>query len=311
MSNFIDLKGKTIGDLFIIEKDPEATKSHRGGIYWKTRCSCGRYKSIRACSLNEGKTTSCGECKNDLTGQKFGRLTVIKRSRVNKHQQWAWWCKCDCGNICEALATNLKRGSKVSCGCYRREKTHQVTFRDLTGQKFNMLTPLSWYRKDNHTYWHCLCECGNTTEVRSANLVSNRVHSCGCLSASIGESNIEKILKEACIDFVPQYKVKELPRKRFDFYLPAYNRIIEFDGPQHYTDKGVWKGYNLKAAQQRDAEKNEYAWTHKIDLVRIPYEKRDKIILEDLLGNSFLYKEETEAPDMEEAQELIESSEEI
>ena len=34
----------------------------------------------------------------DLTGQKFGRLTVIKRADNNKNGSTRWLCKCDCGN---------------------------------------------------------------------------------------------------------------------------------------------------------------------------------------------------------------------
>ena len=53
---------------------------------------------------------------NDLTGQRFGMLTVIERAE-NKSGRTAWKCKCDCGNISIALASNLVRGFTKSCGC--------------------------------------------------------------------------------------------------------------------------------------------------------------------------------------------------
>ena len=56
----------------------------------------------------------------DLTGQKFGRLTVIERAE-NKGKHLLWRCKCDCGEICLAAGTHLKSGSKQSCGCLLRE----------------------------------------------------------------------------------------------------------------------------------------------------------------------------------------------
>lgn len=53
----------------------------------------------------------------DLTGQKFGRLTVIERAE-NIGDRTRWKCQCDCGNEIIVYATNLKRGLTKSCGCY-------------------------------------------------------------------------------------------------------------------------------------------------------------------------------------------------
>lgn len=56
---------------------------------------------------------------NDLTGQKFGRLTVLKTFRENGRTKCE--CICECGNIKIVLAENLKRGKTKSCGCYNDE----------------------------------------------------------------------------------------------------------------------------------------------------------------------------------------------
>ena len=53
----------------------------------------------------------------DLTGQKFGRLTVIKYVGKSK-----WLCKCECGNEKIVSTTHLKNDTK-SCGCLRAENT--------------------------------------------------------------------------------------------------------------------------------------------------------------------------------------------
>lgn len=61
----------------------------------------------------------------DLTGQKFGRLTVVKR--VNNiytpsgTQETMWLCRCDCGNEIITRARRLKDGNKKSCGCLAEE----------------------------------------------------------------------------------------------------------------------------------------------------------------------------------------------
>lgn len=59
----------------------------------------------------------------DLTGQKFGRLSVIKRGKPEgKTQTNAYWlCKCDCGNEVVVISKSLRNGESMSCGCYRSE----------------------------------------------------------------------------------------------------------------------------------------------------------------------------------------------
>lgn len=52
--------------------------------------------------------------------------------------------------------------------------------RDLTGQKFNHLTAVKIAQR-NPLYWECICDCGNTTLVRSGNLIHGKVKSCGCI----------------------------------------------------------------------------------------------------------------------------------
>ena len=62
-------------------------------------------------------------CKN-LTGQRFGRLTVIERKgskRINNSYHANWLCKCDCGNYIETTTYYLKSGSTRSCGCLAKE----------------------------------------------------------------------------------------------------------------------------------------------------------------------------------------------
>ena len=62
----------------------------------------------------------------DLTGQRFGRLTVIERAKdyvqPNGRHIVMWLCKCDCGNTCEVRSANLQRGATVSCGCFGKEQ---------------------------------------------------------------------------------------------------------------------------------------------------------------------------------------------
>ena len=58
----------------------------------------------------------------------------------------------------------------------------------------------------------------------------------------------------------------------FDFYLPDYNLLIEFDGIQHYEIRGHFGGYDgFVDTKIRDTIKNIYCKDNNIDLLRIPY----------------------------------------
>lgn len=53
----------------------------------------------------------------DLTGQKFGRLTVIQRTKNNKYGNLMWLCQCECGKQKIVRGSHLKGKRIQSCGC--------------------------------------------------------------------------------------------------------------------------------------------------------------------------------------------------
>lgn len=62
----------------------------------------------------------------DLTGQRFGRLTVVKRIVSNKGKRYLWECKCDCGNVTYITTSHLTDGNTKSCGCLYAESRHAI-----------------------------------------------------------------------------------------------------------------------------------------------------------------------------------------
>lgn len=114
----------------------------------------------------------------DLTGQKFGKLTVIKRVENNMYGAAKWLCKCDCGRERAILGSYLFRGLKTHCGC-ENKYVKSSNFKDMTGQKIGKLTVIE--RAQNYygrAQWLCKCECGNEIIVRSDYLRSNIVICC-------------------------------------------------------------------------------------------------------------------------------------
>lgn len=58
----------------------------------------------------------------DLTGQRYGRLTVVCRAEEStKYGQTRWQCKCDCGHERIVVGNNLRNKNTQSCGCLARE----------------------------------------------------------------------------------------------------------------------------------------------------------------------------------------------
>ncbi len=80
--------------------------------------------------MSEKQTNNKRRTSNfkDLTGQKFGRLTVLQEGAYKfVHRKIVWTCLCDCGEIKDIVGGSLIRGLSTSCGCKRRENTSRVT----------------------------------------------------------------------------------------------------------------------------------------------------------------------------------------
>jgi hypothetical protein len=110
-------------------------------------------------------------------------------------------------------------------------------------------------------------------------------------NASIGVIKIEELLQQNNIEYIREYSFSDLIGKnkmpyRFDFYLPTLNRLIEFDGIQHFQERSIFKD-DLETIRYRDNEKNTYCLKNNIPLVRIPYWKVDTLTLKDLLERKY------------------------
>ena len=125
----------------------------------------------------------------DLSGQRFGRLTVIPdtfaRVQSGKRRATTWDCLCDCGNVTTVHKKNLETGNTSSCGCKFKDTIYAQGV-DLTGHKFGRLTVLGGRQNGNvakkiTSTWRCLCRCGNELRVTTLNLRSGNTKSCGCL----------------------------------------------------------------------------------------------------------------------------------
>lgn len=238
---------------------------------------------------------------NNIIGQKVNHLTILDieyRQMTNQKRKF-YKCQCDCGNITYVRSDLLFNNHTTSCGCYKLKlfkENRNNNFKDLTNQTFGKLTVIKLdeeYNKQKeheHIKWICQCSCGNIVSVFASNLTRLHTTSCGCTNRSIGEENIEKILKENNINYIREYSFEDLKDKaklRFDFAIFDNKNnlieLIEFDGRQHNNEYTPWKNtIPLSERQAHDNLKNNYCKEKNIKLVRIDYSKRDNLTLKDL-----------------------------
>lgn len=223
----------------------------------------------------------------DFTGQQIGDLKILYRDNQWYRDGLAHWiCQCSCGNICSIPSSVLRSKKRItySCGC-----KNQCALDDLTGQQFGEWTVLRRdnSKKDSHTYWICKCSCGNIRSIAKTQLTKNRSTSCGCIKQSLGERKIKKILIDNSINFKEQKTFndcKNIHLLFFDFYLPEYNTLIEYDGIQHFQSVEAWGGdLSFQQRQHNDKIKNNYCKDKGINLIRIPYTHYIDLNLDDLL----------------------------
>lgn len=169
------------------EKNPsEYDKYGKEKVWWK--CENGIHddylRMIKSSTVRDYKCPKCGHIRGghkifqDLTGNKYGRLTVIKldkerMDKENNHKTY-WLCKCDCGNekLASVWSNSLKQGSIVSCGCYHLERIsgeNSVHWKGgVTPKATQLRTSLDYknwvrqvYAKD---YYTCQC-CGKNINI--------------------------------------------------------------------------------------------------------------------------------------------------
>lgn len=312
MGQFIDLTGKIYGRLTVIERVKMQNKKE---AYWRCACACGEEIITRGSSLRNAHTTSCGCLQRDVVseklakpfeiGEKIGYWVILGRASGYNGKGAYWHCRCICGAERDINGEHLRNGATTSCGCMQGQSVSEANLINLIGQRFGTLTVVQKSDKKvkGDVYWQCVCDCGNIIDTSGHNLRRGSTLSCGCLGMSHGEYHISDLLNNNHIDYIynrgyfADLKNEDNNLLRYDFILFDNNhrpyRIIEFDGIQHNEPINFFGGFHsLLKTKKNDIIKNQYALSHNIPLVRIPYSKRDSMTLDDLLGNKYLIKGE-------------------
>jgi hypothetical protein len=112
---------------------------------------------------------------------------------------------------------------------------------------------------------------------------------CPLCKNHIGEIYVAKLLKDNNINFIPQKTFPDCKYKRklrFDFYIPEFNILIEYDGFQHFEKLEIFGGKESFILQEiKDEIKNKYCENNNIPLIRLPYWLSNKDLKEILLND--------------------------
>ncbi len=242
--------GKRFGRWTVIERGADYFYNEKPSPQWTCICECGEIRDVSAGSLKRGKSLSCGCLHREITsklfteelaGQVFGRLTVLERAESYKRTDVGfntqWLCLCSCGNKKVILASSLKTGNTVSCGCYFKERRFASKFKDITGKRYGKLLVLSYSHANRRTYWNCVCDCGKEILKSYDDLTSGKCKSCGCLRESFIASELKKYFVEnhgAKAEYKLFQNAETKQYYKCDIVILKHNIYIEVHGQQHY-----------------------------------------------------------------------------
>lgn len=134
MSKSIDLTGQIFNNWTVISRAPN---NNRGETMWNCKCNCGNTKVVQGYSLRKGKSQSCGclqkqimaeKLLENITGNKYGHLTVLEYVGKDKSRKSLWKCKCDCDaeTLIVTRGSDLKSGKTISCGCINSKGEEKI-----------------------------------------------------------------------------------------------------------------------------------------------------------------------------------------
>lgn len=133
----------------------------------------------------------------DMTGMKFGMLTVVSRSESKRSKSGSvkamWNCLCECGNTTVVDGYSLRSGHCKSCGCLIRQQLKNRISNNrlsLLGKRYGRLVVIGDTEKHrgDSSLWICKCDCGKTIQVTADNLQRGKTKSCGCLKKEVEKS---------------------------------------------------------------------------------------------------------------------------
>lgn len=216
--------------------------------------------------INDGSRYSPMKHKS-LIGKRFGKLVVVelieKRRQSSEKFEYYYNCHCDCGrDIIRCSQALRNKGSEKSCGkCPKNiEETINYKYPNMV-KYFKDIKDTYKYKCGSHTHIETICDmCGHERKMQIKNMLSHE-YSCPICSDKLSypEKFIIDLLNQTNIEFCREKKFDWSGNKRYDFYIPSLNCIIETNGIQHYEQTNRDGARTLKEEQKNDEYKKDVA----------------------------------------------------
>lgn len=239
-----------------------------------TKC-CNRYEKSFAYHIE----VELGLNINDVWDFELNKVNPY---HITKHSTLKVWFKCVDKSYHKYEMTCHNFVNKQRCPYCNSFASHKVHYFDSLGflyhdiakmiveDKRNNITYENTYEisPNSHSkyYFKCL-ECGfENTKKKYLYSIYNQVNLCERCSDNISfpEKFMCNILSQLNINFITQYKPNWSDNKKYDFYIPNLNMIIEVHGLQHY-EKSQFNKRNLHEEQENDEYKKELALINDIE----------------------------------------------
>lgn len=184
-----------------------------------------------------------------------------------------------CGKEYSVRPNDFQQGYRCPfCSHGHTLKTHDEFVKEvysLVGDKYSVI---SEYKGTGEYIMmrHNENNCDYEYQVFPRNFLSNKTRCPVCKSVMSGDSKgsrkIKEYLEKNNIKFIKEKTFddcKDIRKLKFDFYLPDYKILIEFDGNQHFKETKFLKGQNFINARKRDKIKNNWCLENNYTLLRI------------------------------------------
>lgn len=254
------------------------------GYAWSYKTGAGIFSHKGCPYCTGGIRRTHEEYKAEV--ESFGKVVVIG-TFISTHDTIKVKCT-TCGNEWEANAGMFLSGSGCRL-CAAQEagikytKSHEQFVEEIN----NLSSSIKIIGKYQSARDNIECECGVCGKhwfPTPGHLLSGT--GCPQCSSSNGEQEITRYLDSSKIEYKPQHKFKDLVGRNghllsYDFYVPAFNLLIEYQGEQHYHPIDYFGGdAAFHRQQERDAKKRNYAKMNNYNLLEIKYDEDIKTALD-------------------------------
>lgn len=312
MNTLKDLTGQRFGHLVVVKRgEDKYSSSGRKRITWDCLCDCGKIKNnIDANNLKQGHVSSCG-CmwrvnRSDFNyniGEIINGYKIINHYRINGKKRYKYECltcgqnndvpegRISCNHKCPVCS-----GRKIVEGINDLWTTHPHTAKLLKEPCEGNI-----YSKDSKQKVDWVCpRCKKIIRQKVISNVRRKGLKCPFCSDGISYPNklMGNVLNQLVDYFETEYSPDWIKPKRYDFYIPSVNLIIEMDGGIGHGKSDIFGSVSIKESIKNDNYKQREANLRDINVIRIDsdYGKEDRFryikknILSSELSNIFQLK---------------------